>query len=156
MFNFLKNLLEKASNDWQSTAVSAAPWRQYQLSEAQFMAVVLMLQLADADFNSSEHEHQAVLNYLIAEYQLTREQAKAVFTEAYNLAADATCLHAFTSKLKGLSEPERLALLDQLWQIAYADGTLDPNEEAMLRNVADLLFIKHSDFIKSKLANQPA
>ena len=41
-------------------------------------------------------------------------------------------------------------------QLAWADGSVDPNEEMMLRKVADLLFIRHSDFIKAKLANQPA
>jgi uncharacterized tellurite resistance protein B-like protein len=55
-----------------------------------------------------------------------------------------------------LSETERLVLLNQLWQLAWADGNVDPNEEMMLRKVADLLFIRHSDFIKAKLANQPA
>ncbi|CAM5225329.1 tellurite resistance TerB family protein [Alishewanella longhuensis] len=156
MFNFLKNLLEKASSDWQAAGASPQHWQQLGLSESQFMAVVLMLQLADADFDSSEQEHRLVLNYLRNEYGLTTQQAETVFTEAFKLAGDATCLHAFTSKLKVLSEPERLAVLDQLWQVAYADGTVDPNEEAMLRNVADLLFIKHSDFVKSKLANKPA
>lgn len=156
MFNFLKNLLEKASSDWQAAGATTQQWQQFGLSESQFMAVVLMLQLADADFNSAEQEHQLVLNYLSTEYGLAPQQAESVFTEAFKLAADATCLQAYTSKLKVLSEPERLAVLDQLWQVAYADGTIDPNEEAMLRNVADLLFIRHSDFIKSKLANKPA
>ena len=31
-------------------------------------------------------------------------------------------------------------------------GVLDPNEEAMLRKIADLLFIRHSDYIQTKLA----
>jgi len=156
MFNFLKNLLEKASSDWQGAGASIQHWQQLGLSESQFMAVVLMLQLADADFNSSEQEHQLVLDYLVKEYGLAATQAESVFAEAFKLAGDATCLHAFTSKLKVLTEAERLKLLDQLWQVAYADGTIDPNEEAMLRHVADLLFIKHSDFVKSKLANKPA
>ncbi|GHG61301.1 hypothetical protein GCM10010919_05580 [Alishewanella longhuensis] len=156
MFNFLKNLLERASNDWQPAGARTQQWQQLGLSESQFMAVVLMLQLADADFNSAEQEHSLVLNYLNREYGLTPAQAESIFSEALKLAGDATCLQAYTSKLKVLSEPERLAVLDQLWQVAYADGTIDPNEEAMLRNVANLLFIKHSDFIKSKLANKPA
>lgn len=156
MFNFLKNLLEKANCDWQHSGATRQHWLQLGLTESQFMAVVLMLQLADADFNSAEQEHQLVLRYLQKEYQLSPNQAELVFTDAAKLARDATSLHAYTSKLKALSEQARLALLDQLWQIAYADGTLDPNEEAMLRNVAELLFIRHSDFIQSKLAHKPA
>lgn len=156
MFNFLKDLLEKANSDWQGGSAVKQHWQQSGLTEPQFMAVVLMLQLADADFNSVEQEHLLVLGYLQKEYRLTLSQAEQVFSEAAQQAGDATCLHAYTSKLKALSEQERLAVLDQLWQVAYADGTLDPNEEAMLRNVAELLFIKHSDFIQSKLAHKPA
>lgn len=156
MFNFLKNLLEKASEGLAGSAGQQAVWQNAGLSETQFMAVVLLLQLSHADFDSTEQEQQLVLGYLQREYQLAPDIARQVLAQANQLAADATCLHAYTSKLKVLSETERLVLLNQLWQLAWADGSVDPNEEMMLRKVADLLFIRHSDFIKAKLANQPA
>lgn len=156
MFNFLKNLLEKASEGLAGSAGQRAVWQNAGLSETQFMAVVLLLQLSHADFDSTEQEQHLVLGYLQREYQLAPDIAQQVLAQANQLAADATCLHAYTSKLKVLSETERLALLNQLWQLAWADGSVDPNEEMMLRKVADLLFIRHSDFIKAKLANQPA
>jgi len=156
LFNFLKNLLEKASEGLAGNTGQQAIWQNAGLSETQFMAVVLLLQLSHADFDSTEQEQQLVLGYLQREYQLAPAIAQQVLAQANQLAADATCLHAYTSKLKVLSETERLALLNQLWQLAWADGSVDPNEEMMLRKVADLLFIRHSDFIKAKLANQPA
>lgn len=156
MFNFLKNLLEKASEGLAGNAGQQAVWQNAGLSETQFMAVVLLLQLSHADFDSTEQEQELVLGYLQREYQLAPAIAQQVLAQANQLAADATCLHAYTSKLKVLSETERLVLLNQLWQLAWADGNVDPNEEMMLRKVADLLFIRHSDFIKAKLANQPA
>jgi uncharacterized tellurite resistance protein B-like protein len=156
LFNFLKNLLEKASEGLAGSAGQQAVWQNAGLSETQFMAVVLLLQLSHADFDSTEQEQQLVLGYLQREYQLAPAIAQQVLAQANQLAADATCLHAYTSKLKVLSETERLVLLNQLWQLAWADGSVDPNEEMMLRKVADLLFIRHSDFIKAKLANQPA
>ncbi len=156
MFNFLKNLLEKASEGLAGNTGQQAIWQNAGLSETQFMALVLLLQLSHADFDSTEQEQQLVFGYLQREYQLAPAIAQQVLAQANQLAADATCLHAYTSKLKVLSETERLALLNQLWQLAWADGSVDPNEEMMLRKVADLLFIRHSDFIKAKLANQPA
>lgn len=156
MFNFLKNLLEKASEGLAGNAGQQAVWQNAGLSETQFMAVVLLLQLSHSDFDSTEQEQDYVLGYLQREYQLAPNIAQQVLVQADQLATDATCLHAYTSKLKVLSEQERLALLNQLWQMAWADGSVDPNEEMMLRKVADLLFIRHSDFIKAKLANQPA
>ncbi|WP_333607944.1 tellurite resistance TerB family protein [Arsukibacterium sp.] len=153
MFNLFKNLLEKANADWQGGG-QQHPWQQAGVSEQQYLSVVLMLQLAHADFSSEQQEHDLVLHYLQQEYALTAEAAEPVFNAALAQALDATCLHAFTSKLKALAYADRLALLDQLWKVAYADGELDPNEEAMLRKIADLLFIRHSDYIQSKLAIQ--
>lgn len=156
MFNVLKNLLEKANSDWQGSARQQQPWLEAGLTEQQYLAVVLMLQLSHADFNSEQQEHDVVLRYLQQEFKLTAVAAEPVFSAALAQAGDATCLHGFTSKLKELPYAERLALLDQLWKVAFADGELEPNEEAMLRKIADLLFIRHSDYIQSKLALQPA
>jgi uncharacterized tellurite resistance protein B-like protein len=36
--------------------------------------------------------------------------------------------------------------------VAFADGHLDKHEEGIIRRVADLLHILHSDFIRCKLA----
>jgi uncharacterized tellurite resistance protein B-like protein len=42
-----------------------------------------------------------------------------------------------------------------MWEVAYADGRLDRYEEHMIRQVADLLYLSHSDFIRTKLASKP-
>ena len=42
-----------------------------------------------------------------------------------------------------------------MWQVAYADGKLDPQEEAVIRQVADLIYLDHPAFIKAKLTAQP-
>ena len=156
MFNLLKNLLEKADSGWQGHANKQNPWHDAGLTEQQYLAVVLMLQLSHADFSSEQQEHDVVRQYLQQEFGLSSAAAEQVFKAALSQASDATCLHGFTSKLKGLPYAERLALLDKLWKVAFADGELDPHEEAMLRKIADLLFIRHGDYIQSKLAIQPA
>ena len=42
-----------------------------------------------------------------------------------------------------------------MWQVAYADNVLDPIEEAIIRKVAELLYVNHSDFIRAKLSVAP-
>ena len=39
-----------------------------------------------------------------------------------------------------------------MWQVAYADDHLDPIEEAVIRKVAELLYVNHSEFIRAKLS----
>ena len=50
-----------------------------------------------------------------------------------------------------MSVSERCTLIEQLWDIAYADGVIDKYEEAAIRKVSELLYVPHSDFIKAKL-----
>jgi uncharacterized tellurite resistance protein B-like protein len=42
-------------------------------------------------------------------------------------------------------------LIIDMWAIAKADGVIDPMEEFVIRKVADLLYVSHSDFIYGKV-----
>jgi uncharacterized tellurite resistance protein B-like protein len=38
-----------------------------------------------------------------------------------------------------------------MWVIAFSDEELDKYEEYLIRKVSNLIYVSHSDFIKSKL-----
>jgi uncharacterized tellurite resistance protein B-like protein len=38
-----------------------------------------------------------------------------------------------------------------MWTVAYADGDLDKYEEHLIRQVAELTYVPHSDYIQCKL-----
>ena len=50
------------------------------------------------------------------------------------------------------SADEKVSIVKSLWIIAYADSSLAPLEESTIRQIADLLYVPHSDFIKTKLS----
>jgi uncharacterized tellurite resistance protein B-like protein len=37
-----------------------------------------------------------------------------------------------------------------MWELAYADAELDKYEEYVIRKVADLIYVSHSEFIRAK------
>ncbi|MCB1647818.1 MAG: TerB family tellurite resistance protein, partial [Pseudomonadales bacterium] len=45
---------------------------------------------------------------------------------------------------------QKCSLVENLWQVAFADGRLDKYEEQFIRKVAGLLHLAHSDFMKAK------
>lgn len=149
MFQLFKTLLDKVNDGLAAPANSKM---QHGLNQTELACVSLMLMMAHADFASSDAELALATNYVQREFGLSEANAKAAVALADQRARDATSLHQFTVQLKQLSYDARLALLTNLWQQAYADSVLDPNEEAMLRKIADLLFIRHSDYIQAKLA----
>lgn len=149
MLQFFKTLLD----NFETTAVPAEHDLDAVcgLSQQQFASVSLMLMLANADFNLANEETALVEQYLQRELALSASEAKQVCQQAIKRADEAVSLHEFTTELKQLNYDTRLKLMEQLWQQAYIDNELDPNEEAMLRKIADLLFIRHSDYIQTKL-----
>ena len=65
---------------------------------------------------------------------------------------DATSLYQFTKQINDHYDLEgKLQLLTSMWKVAYADGELDKHEENIIRRVAGLLHIRHSEYIRCKL-----
>ena len=48
------------------------------------------------------------------------------------------------------SQEEKHSLLKFMWDIAFADGKLDVNEERLIRRLADLIKIKDIEVLKLK------
>ena len=63
-----------------------------------------------------------------------------------------TSLYDFVKTLNDTMAPDaKRGLLRLLWDVAHADGHVDPHEEHLIRQLADLLHLSHADFIRGKL-----
>ena len=114
---------------------------------------VLMLEVAQSDFEETEEETTRLLAGL-AEY-LGEDSliSQDLLASARDDKANSAGLYEFTRlACNEMSMSERCSLIEQLWDIAYADGVIDKYEEAAIRKVSELLYVSHSDFIKAKLA----
>ncbi|EEX37111.1 hypothetical protein VIB_001225 [Vibrio metschnikovii CIP 69.14] len=60
-------------------------------------------------------------------------------------------LYEFTSQLRELTQGKRFELIKAMWEVAHADGEIDPLEDAVIRKTAELLYVDHSQFIRAKL-----
>ncbi|MBA4693792.1 MAG: TerB family tellurite resistance protein [Congregibacter sp.] len=111
----------------------------------------LMFEVARADFAIEEAEQQAVRALLMTEFALTPEEITTVTEKASEQVDAATCLFEFTRTLNDLASIEqKRALLAMMWRVAMADNELSRYEEHLIRKVADLLYVPHSDFIAAK------
>ena len=74
-------------------------------------------------------------------------------TAAAPEAKSAVSLYEYLKTLnEGLDEREKREVLEMLWRVAYADNELDAHEEALLRELSDLLYLPHAEFVKAKFA----
>ncbi len=142
MIDALKKLFETPPSE--SPAV-----QQHRLRLA---AAALLIETARADFSEDEAEHQALRELLCSTLELTQAEVARLLEQASNRLDQATSLYEFTRVINDCYSPaQKLQLISAMWQVAYADGNLDKYEEHLIRQVAELTFVPHQDYIRVKL-----
>ena len=118
---------------------------------------VLMLEVAQSDFEETEEETSSLLAALAKYIGEDSHISQDLLASARDDKANSAGLYEFTRlACTEMSLADRCTLIEQLWGIAYADGVIDKYEEAAIRKVSELLYVPHSDFIKAKLAAENA
>ncbi|MGH6909220.1 MAG: TerB family tellurite resistance protein [Solimonas sp.] len=114
---------------------------------------VLLLETARADFERSPEELQLIREQLACAFGLGAAQTEDLIARAADSAGHAVSLHEFIATLNvELDVDGKRELLSWLWQVALADGRIEPREEGLIRQLADLLFVPHADFVRTKIA----
>ncbi|MEZ5480225.1 MAG: TerB family tellurite resistance protein [Thiolinea sp.] len=115
-------------------------------------AAALMVEIMAADDELDEVETSRIKQLLVSVLQLPEHEVGELFAAARQTQREAHDLFHLTSVINEHYQPEqKYALLKALWQVAYADGHLDRYEEHMIRKLADLLYLTHTQFIQAKL-----
>lgn len=112
----------------------------------------LMFELMKTDTSIDAREREVLAQILRDTFSLDEDALQELLQMAENAAQDATSLYEFTSLVnESFDYEQRVKLMENLWRIAYADSRLDRYEEHMIRKVSDLIYLRHSDFIRTKL-----
>jgi len=117
--------------------------------------VSLLCEVCIADEKTEASEKAAVVHTLKKLIGIDDEKASELLTMGMEEVRKGRSLFDFTSQLRDLDNAMRIKLVKAMWAVAYADGYLDPMEEALIRKVAALIYVNHSDFIRAKLAVMP-
>lgn len=115
-------------------------------------AAALMFAVSRADYAHDARETETIRAALAKAFGLAPEDLDDLLALAETEAAQSTSDHAFTRLVNAeFSEDEKSALLEAMWQVAYADGDVHKYEEHLIRKIAALLYLPHSEFIRTKL-----
>jgi uncharacterized tellurite resistance protein B-like protein len=119
------------------------------LDEARVCATTLLVEAALSDGVYAEIESEQIREIIQTTFGVDDAAAASILNEAEDNAETAADHHRFTNIVKRLPLVEREQLVESLWRVVYADGEETPEEEAMVRKLADLL---HVDPRASRLA----
>ncbi len=112
----------------------------------------LFSEIIRADRDIQQSELDTYRDKLAAQFNLSDDELSALMDEGQEMAEDAVDFVQFTQVINEKCDSEqKAAILKGLWQVAYADNEIAPIEEHTIRRIADLLYIPHSQFIKTKL-----
>ena len=139
MFNFFKkNSPEEANNKEPSF-------------EIELTAAVLAYEIARSDGDIGNEE----LKLLMDEIKIISKKVGKDEEEIYKIieiySNDSVSFYEFVEDINSnYSKEEKHSLLKFMWEIAFADGKLDVNEERLIRRLADLIKIKDIEVLKLK------
>lgn len=113
---------------------------------------VVLLEVAHADKNFEPLEKRLVEVLLQERFDLDASASGELMTLAEQVRANSFDLQQFTSQInQNFNREEKLAVMETLWRIIYADGVLDKFEDALARQLASLLRLSHREAIDLKL-----
>lgn len=121
------------------------------VSEIRLAAAVLLVEIARADAGEDEAERELAERLLKQHFELDEVQVQQLMDLASARADESISLFEFTNRLKdALEESQRGDIVEMLWDVVYADGAVDRYEEHLMRRIAELLYVTHSEFIRRK------
>jgi uncharacterized tellurite resistance protein B-like protein len=112
---------------------------------------VLLLEAAHRDDDFSPEERATITRILSARFPLSREECLGLIAQAEKTNADMVQLHPYTHAVAEQMAPAgRIELIEMLWEVAYADGVLDPEEDALIRRIGSLIYVSDRDRVLAR------
>jgi uncharacterized tellurite resistance protein B-like protein len=112
---------------------------------------VLLIEVSKSDDKFDEAENNKIISILKNKFNLDDSQVNILLEIADNKNQEMISLYDWTSKINEVYEyNEKKALIRELWDVAFADGRIDKYEDHTIRKIADLIYVKHEDFMKAK------
>lgn len=117
----------------------------------QIAAALLLVEVMHADHQVGSEEQTAIIHALKSIFDLDDEESTELLALAEGKASDVISLHEYTSIInKSFNMEAKHHLLEKIWQVVFADKKMDKYEEHLVRQIAELLYIGHPDFIRIK------
>jgi len=111
----------------------------------------LMIEMMLDDGEAHEMEEKVLIENLKSTFKLEDNETLELFNLAHAEVKEAVDYHQFTTLIaKNFTQEQKVKVIENLWAIAYADEDLDQFEELMVRRIADLIYVTHSEFMQAK------
>ena len=118
---------------------------------------ILLMEVARADFDIAEEELDVIRRTLVDDFGMENEAADDLVHQAAEEVDDSTGFFPFVRLLNERLDPgQKRQVIETLWRVAYADAGKHHLEESIIRQIADLLYVPHSEFVRARVRAEEA
>ena len=111
----------------------------------------LLCEAASMDGSYDAEEKKVITKLIGKQFDLNNEEALNIVNEGKKLSEESSQIYGFTRVIKQSWDLEkRIKILEMLWEVAYADGFLDPTEDMLIRRVAGLIHVEDKHRMQAK------
>lgn len=115
------------------------------------IALCLVFEVANADSDIDPREQSLILKKIKGSIDDGILSEKQIFDVIKNESEKRISFYDIIHDINSnLDQEEKINVLKMMWEIAYADGVLDVNEEKIIRRSAEMLGIKPSIVLQTK------
>ena len=108
----------------------------------QLAIAALLVEAACADENYETSEKVIIDKTLAAKFELDADAAAELRAKGEAAQANAHDIQRFTKVAKEMPEAEKVAFIEQLWEIVLSDGERDPFEDTLIRRICGLIYVE--------------
>ena len=148
--------MKEAVSNWLKTVFAEAPAPTTQalagFPDNTLAACALLIEVTLADHEEDPTELAQIQKAMETQFGVSNDVFDTLLAAARLHVKQSVSFYEHTRVLNdGMTHKEKIELIGLMWSVAYADQHLDHYEEHLIRRVADLLYVDHSDFILAKL-----
>lgn len=124
----------------------AAPGPASGPDDLQLAVAALLIEAARMDDDFSAEERATIERILSERYHLPAHEMRELMNAAEEAVRGSTQFFPFTRQIvQQIGHEDRAHILEMMWEVAYADGVLDPHEDALLRRIAGLIHVSDQE-----------
>jgi uncharacterized tellurite resistance protein B-like protein len=121
-------------------------------TRVQVATCALLLEVAHSDGHYQAAEARVVHDLLSGIFRLPADVIAELVDFARDHQRESTDLFQFAREINAhFTAEEKVAVMEGVWRIIYADGRLDKFEDALARQLATLLRLSHREAIACKV-----
>lgn len=121
------------------------------LNDLHVAVAVLLLEAAHRDDQFSPEERTTIERLLTDKFALSTQECAQLMAASVAASERNVQLHPYTQAVfEHMTPEERIQFVEMLWEVVYADGVLDPEEDALIRRLGALVRVTDRERVLAK------